>query len=148
MKLQTPAVFALGAAGYAALELLWRGRTHWTMALTGGTVLVGLRQLRRRVHEESPLSRCLCGAACITAAEYVVGCTVNRHFRSNTIWKTSGISTFIRSVGIGIKKLNLFMCKAAKHTAVSEKIVFLCQQATAYLSIRKYYINLQQSTPP
>ena len=47
MKLQTPAVFALGAAGYAALELLWRGRTHWTMALTGGVVLVGLRQLRR-----------------------------------------------------------------------------------------------------
>ena len=47
MKLQTPAVFALGAAGYAALELLWRGRTHWTMALTGGAVLVGLRRLRR-----------------------------------------------------------------------------------------------------
>ncbi len=81
MKLQTPAVFALGAVGYAALELLWRGRTHWTMALTSGAVLVGLRQLRRRVHEESPLSRCLCGAACITAAEYVVGCTVNRHLR-------------------------------------------------------------------
>ena len=81
MKLQTPAVFAAGrAAGYAALELLWRGRTHWTMALTGGAVLVGLQRLRRRVHEESPLSRCLCGAACITAAEYVVGCTVNRHF--------------------------------------------------------------------
>ena len=80
MKLQTPAVFALGAAGYATLELLWRGRTHWTMALTGGAVLVGLRRLRRRVHEESPLSRCLCGAACITTAEYVVGCTVNRHF--------------------------------------------------------------------
>ena len=88
MKLQTPAVFALGAAGYAALELLWRGRTHWTMALTGGTVLVGLRRLRRRVHEESPLSRCLCGAACITAAEYVVGCTVNRHFRLR-VWDYS-----------------------------------------------------------
>ena len=88
MKLQTPAVFALGAAGYAALELLWRGRTHWTMALTGGAVLVGLRQLRRRVHEESPLSRCLCGAACITTAEYVVGCTVNRHFRLR-VWDYS-----------------------------------------------------------
>lgn len=25
---------------------------------------------------------------------------------------------------------------------------FLCQQAAAYLSIRKYCINLQQSTPP
>ena len=88
MKLQTPAIFALGAAGYAALELLWRGRTHWTMALTGGAVLVGLRRLRRRVHEETPLSRCLCGAACITAAEYVVGCTVNRHFRLR-VWDYS-----------------------------------------------------------
>lgn len=88
MKLQTPAVFALGAAGYAALELLWRGRTHWTMALTGGAVLVGLQRLRRRVHEENPLSRCLCGAACITAAEYVVGCTVNRHFRLR-VWDYS-----------------------------------------------------------
>ena len=88
MKLQTPAVFALGAAGYATLELLWRGRTHWTMALTGGAVLVGLRRLRRRVHEESPLSRCLCGAACITTAEYVVGCTVNRHFRLR-VWDYS-----------------------------------------------------------
>ena len=47
-----------------------------------------LRRLRRRVHEESPLSRCLCGAACITAAEYVVGCTVNRHFRLR-VWDYS-----------------------------------------------------------
>ena len=57
-------------------------------ALTGGAVLVGLQRLRRRVHEETPLSRCLCGAACITAAEYVVGCTVNRHFRLR-VWDYS-----------------------------------------------------------
>ena len=38
--------------------------------------------------QESPLSRCLCGAACITAAEYVVGCTVNRHFRLR-VWDYS-----------------------------------------------------------
>ena len=103
---QTPAVFALGAAGYAALELLWRGRTHWTMALTGGAVLVGLRQLRRRVHEESPLSRCLCGAACITAAEYVVGCTVNRHFRLR-VW---GLLARIRQCSRGRSARNTPCC--------------------------------------
>ena len=37
---------------------------------------------------ENPLSRSLCGAACITAAEYVVGCTVNRHFRLR-VWDYS-----------------------------------------------------------
>ena len=103
MKLQTPAVFALGAAGYAALELLWRGRTHWTMALTGGAVLVGLRRLRRRVHEESPLSRCLCGAACITAAEYV--------------WSAAQ-STGISGCACGITRTNsaMFKGRSARNT--------------------------------
>ncbi|MCI7126142.1 MAG: putative ABC transporter permease [Agathobaculum sp.] len=78
MKKQTAGLFLLGAAGYPALELLWRGRTHWTMALTGGAVLVGLGSLRGRLRAERPLVRCVSGAACITAAEYVVGCTVNR----------------------------------------------------------------------
>ena len=68
MKLQTPAVFALGAAGYAALELLWRGRTHWTMALTGGAVLVGLRRLRhasrRRNMWSAARSTGISGCAC------------------------------------------------------------------------------------
>lgn len=81
-------LFALGAAGYAALEILWRGYTHWTMALTGGVVLVGLNGLRRRVRRAGPLTRCVSGAACITAAEYVVGCTVNRHYHMR-VWDYS-----------------------------------------------------------
>ena len=63
MKLQTPAVFALGVARYVAIERVWRGGTQWTLALTGG-------------------------GACITAAEYVVGCTVTRHFRLR-VWDYS-----------------------------------------------------------
>lgn len=79
----------LGAAGYSALELLWRGYTHWTMSLTGGAVLVALCRLRSKVAAEGAAARCLCGAACITAAEYVVGCTVNRMYRMN-VWDYSG----------------------------------------------------------
>lgn len=81
-------IFLLGAAGYAALEILWRGYTHWTMALTGGTVLLGLSGLRRRLHDASPLARCASGAACITTAEFVVGCTVNRHYQMQ-VWDYS-----------------------------------------------------------
>ena len=88
MKRQTVPLFLLGAAGYAALELLWRGRTHWTMALTGGTVLVGLHRLRRQIRQAPPLMRCLSGAACITSAEYIVGCTVNRRYRLH-VWDYS-----------------------------------------------------------
>ena len=74
MKKQTAGLFLLGAGGYSLLEIAWRGYTHWTMALTGGAVLVGLGRL--------------CGAACITAAEYVVGCTVNRVYHMN-VWDYS-----------------------------------------------------------
>ncbi|GAB2044940.1 hypothetical protein AGATL06_14370 [Agathobaculum sp. TL06] len=88
MKQQTAGLFLLGASGYSALEILWRGYTHWTMALTGGAVLIGLNRLRPRVRAEKPLARCLCGAACITAAEYVVGCTVNRKYRMG-VWDYS-----------------------------------------------------------
>jgi len=84
----TQTLFLLGAGGYAALEILWRGYTHWTMALTGGTVLVALHRLRRRVQTEKPFARCLSGAACITMAEYVVGCTVNRRYHMN-VWDYS-----------------------------------------------------------
>ena len=73
MKKQTAGLFLVGAGGYCLLELLWRGRTHWTMALTGGAVLVGLNRLREQVRNEKQLSLCLCVAACITTAEYVVG---------------------------------------------------------------------------
>ena len=88
MKKQLLGIFALGAAGYAGIELLWRGYTHWTMALTGGAVLVGLDFLRGRVCRARALSRCLSGAACITAAEFVVGCTVNRHY-GMAVWDYS-----------------------------------------------------------
>lgn len=88
MKGQTAGLFALGAAGYAAIEMLWRGRTHWTMALTGGAVLVGLERLHARIQHEKPLAKCAAGAALITTAEFIVGCTVNRRFHME-VWDYS-----------------------------------------------------------
>ena len=43
-------VFLAGGVGYCALETLWRGRTHPSMALCGGTVLV---IFRKRVQKKS-----------------------------------------------------------------------------------------------
>ena len=88
MKKQTAGLFLVGAGGYCLLELLGHGYTHWTRALTGGPGIIGLHRLRPRVRGEKPLARCLCGAACITTAEYVVGCTVNRVYHMN-VWDYS-----------------------------------------------------------
>ena len=37
--LERASLFLLGGGAYAALELAWRGTTHWTMFLTGGVCL-------------------------------------------------------------------------------------------------------------
>ena len=55
-------LFALGGAGYQAIELAWRGTTHWTMFAAGGACLCLLQQLARR--RSLPLgAAALCGAA-------------------------------------------------------------------------------------
>ena len=41
-------LFGIGAIGYSLIELAFRGRTHWTMAVTGGGCAVALY----RMHEE------------------------------------------------------------------------------------------------
>ena len=48
----------------------------------------GVKPPARAGQDEKPLARCLCGAACITTAEYVVGCTVNRVYHMD-VWDYS-----------------------------------------------------------
>ncbi len=70
-------LFLIGSIGYSLLEILWRGFTHWTMAVTGGFCFSALYFLNQR-YESAPLWRkCLNGSLLITAAELVVGCIVN-----------------------------------------------------------------------
>lgn len=68
--------FSLGAVLYGLFEVVFRGYTHWTMALTGGTVLVIFNFISRN-GKLSLLSRCLIGAGVITALEFAVGMIVN-----------------------------------------------------------------------
>lgn len=89
MKLrQLPGLFLCGSTGYAALELLWRQQTHWTMALTGGTVFIGLARTAERLEGLPLFRRCAAGAVLITAAELVVGTTVNLHYQMQ-VWDYS-----------------------------------------------------------
>lgn len=40
-------LFAMGGTAYLALEIAWRGTTHWTMFLAGGACLCALDALGR-----------------------------------------------------------------------------------------------------
>ena len=68
--------FALGAVIYGLIEVVSRGYTHWTMALTGGAVMV-LLNLINRSGRLNLFVRCLLGAAVITSLEFAVGMVVN-----------------------------------------------------------------------
>ncbi len=72
-------VFLLGAAGYPALEILYRGRTHYSMALAGGCAMLMADRIRR-LRISKPAKILLCGAA-ITGIEALCGLIWNRHYR-------------------------------------------------------------------
>lgn len=78
--------FLTGAIGYGLLEVLWRGRTHPSMILTGGVCLCAMKKIcsvRRTILQNA--LRC---AAFITFTELVVGVLVNGLGRMN-VWDYS-----------------------------------------------------------
>lgn len=81
-------LFSIGGAGYALLEILWRRKTHWSMAVTGGTAFVSLFRFYKRFSKMNMLQKCISGSAIITALEYCCGCVVNLKFRLN-VWDYS-----------------------------------------------------------
>lgn len=76
-KIQDTAVFAIGAAGYTCAEIVWRGWTHWTMALTGGLCVLGIHHINKNRSCGFWL-KTLEGAGLITGVEFTVGCLVNK----------------------------------------------------------------------
>ena len=74
--------FLLGGLGYVGIEYLWRGRSHISMFLAGGTCFLLLGELAKRERLPLPV-KAVCGAAAITAVELATGLLVNKDHR---IW--------------------------------------------------------------
>lgn len=71
-------LITIGGLLYMGIEILFRGRTHWTMFIVGGICfyLVGL--VNEVIPWEMPLwKQCLIGDAIITSVEFVSGCIIN-----------------------------------------------------------------------
>ena len=71
------ALFALGGTGYVGLELIWRGRSHYSMFLAGGVCFLLLGRLNRKL--PGPV-RAVLGAGIITLVELTAGLIVNRSY--------------------------------------------------------------------
>ena len=68
-------VFTLGGLLYGAIEILWRGWTHWTMLICGGICFTLIYCV---YSVPMPLRRkCILCAALVTTVEFLTGCIVN-----------------------------------------------------------------------
>ena len=82
-------IFIFGGAGYALLEISFRGYTHWSMVLTGGACMLTFYFLNNAFPKLPITFKALIGAAVVTLYEFTVGCIVNLWFHLN-VWDYSG----------------------------------------------------------
>lgn len=84
------AVFAIGALGYPLLEIMWRGFSHWTMAVTGGLCLLFIYRLEAEYSAVPAWKKCAAGSLFITLCELTVGFVVNI-LLGWAVWDYSGL---------------------------------------------------------
>ncbi len=81
-------LFAAGGITYVALELIWRGRSHWSMAIIGGFAFLLLYIVFSAIGPGLILLKALLGALLITAVEFIGGAIVNVALKWN-VWDYS-----------------------------------------------------------
>ena len=72
--------FTIGGCAYMGLELLWRGWSHGSMFLAGGSSFLLLGKLQQVTPRLSLPTRALAGAGIITLVEYTAGLLFNRQY--------------------------------------------------------------------
>jgi len=84
-------LWCIGGLLYVLCELVFRGRSHWTMFLVGGLCfwLIGL--INEVIPWDMPIwQQCIIGALIITAVEFVAGCIINI-WLGWQVWDYSGL---------------------------------------------------------
>lgn len=80
-----------GGALYVLLELIWRGRSHWTMFLLGGICFVSIGLINEIMPWDMPLLyQAVVGACIVTGLEFLVGGIVNL-WLGWAVWDYSGL---------------------------------------------------------
>lgn len=84
-------LMATGGLLYVVLELIWRGRSHWTMFLLGGICFVALGLINEILPWSMALwKQILIGTGIITVLEFLTGCAVNLWLGWN-VWNYNGL---------------------------------------------------------
>lgn len=84
-------LFLIGGLIYCGIELLWRGRTHWTMLIVGGICFIFCGIINELFDWDMPLwmQMLICSIG-ITAIELISGLVINKLFKLN-VWDYSNL---------------------------------------------------------
>ncbi len=82
--------FLLGGTAYCTVELMYRGRTHYSMFFAGGIILAIFYGLQRAKPRLPLWLKCLVGAGIITGVELAFGLVFNRALRMG-VWDYSRV---------------------------------------------------------
>ena len=69
--------FILGAIGYAAIEIIWRGYTHWSMMIAGGICFIIFSLVAEKFREKNIFIKAAICALGVTAVEFAFGVLFN-----------------------------------------------------------------------
>ena len=83
-------IFTVGAAGYSAIEIIWRGFTHPSMAAAGGICFILISEIEKRFHGIHYLYKCILGSLSVTAVELIFGAVFNIMLKQS-VWDYSTI---------------------------------------------------------
>ena len=80
--------FIIGAIGYAAIEIIWRGRTHWSMMIAGGLAFVLFSVVADKFKGKNIFVKAAICALGVTVIEFIFGVIFNLWLKMN-VWDYS-----------------------------------------------------------
>ncbi len=82
--------FAVGGTGYAIVELLWRGRTHWSMMIAGGICFITFSVIADMFREKPLIYKAVMCSLSVTTVEFIFGVIFNIILKKN-VWNYSNM---------------------------------------------------------
>ncbi len=70
-------LFLVGGGTYYIIEILYRGYSHWSMAILGGVCFISICLINHRFSARNLLLRAILCALAITVWEFAAGCILN-----------------------------------------------------------------------
>lgn len=81
-------LFIIGAVGYAAIEVIWRGYTHWSMMIAGGLCFIMFSVVAGLLKEKNILLKAAVCALGVTTIEFLFGVVFNLWLKMD-VWDYS-----------------------------------------------------------